>query len=219
MAVSEKNGRAARISFEAFFLFLVMLLLVGASLVLFRGSSFAWFSNNRQNGVRGMQTEVSGAGITIEYYKQSPDGEGYLPLLRPEEIFSGMMPGDSVRLLVRYTSHAEADISLSVRLSVPEGGEVPLTIGGRYYYLSTQLKVVETGEFLLAPPDDLLSYGAPVAPTDTELGTVTVPAGGEAELAFSVMLVNYPDTDQSAYQGFGTGGEETCYRQILSDLR
>jgi hypothetical protein len=111
-------------------------------------------------------------------------------------------------------------VTFAVRLEVPEGGELPLVIDGRYYYLSTQLKLIERDLFLTPPPNDRLAYDSPVTPTDTGVGEVTVPAGGTAELIFTVTLVNYPDLDQSAYQGFGTlGAGEACHRRIVSAVK
>ena len=219
--MKEREGRrTARLSAEAFLMVLLFLFLIGAAAVLFRSSSFAWFSRNMEVDVRGMQTQINGADILVSYYKSDPSGEGFLPMTDPGELFAGMMPGDSVRIKAAYRSLVDEDTVVSVRMTLPEGGEKALEIDGRYYYLSTQLKVVERDTFLLAPPPDRLGYDAPVALTDTALGEVTVPARGEAELIVTVVFVNYTDLDQSVYQGFGDdSGGEHCYRILESVLR
>ena len=217
---TDEGRLAVRLSCRAFVSFLVLLLLIGSALILSNRGSLAWFSRNRESGVSGMQVEVEGLGVSAEYYAASPAGGEFLPLTDPESLFAGMMPGDSIAVKVVYRSHAEEDVTLSVRLALPKEGETPLELDGRYYYLSTQLKLVEKDVFLLAPPPDRLAYDVPAVPSDIALGDVAVPAGGEAFLLFTVMLVNYDDLDQSAYQGFGTaevGG--SCYRRIFAEAK
>ena len=211
--MQKKERRLAlRISAEAFLMFFVMTLLLLAALALFQDGSFAWFSRNVKNKVGGMQTTVDGVDITVSYYKENTDGE-FVPFSMPEELLAGLMPGDSVRIRVDYQSHADRDVTLAVRLAPTEDGDTPLVLDGRYYYLATQLKHTETDAFLLAPPPDRIAYDAPAPITVTELGSVTVPAGGEASFYFGVSFVNYTDADQSAYQG-----HEGCYRQIISEI-
>lgn len=216
--MGKEKARTLRLTAEAFLLVLLLFALLGAAFVLFPGS-FAWLSRNQDISAGGMQVSVEGTEVTVTYYRAVGEGD-FLPLASPEEMLEGLLPGDSVRLKAEYTSLTEEDVTLAVRLEVPEGGELPLVIDGRYYYLSTQLKLAERDAFLTPPPPDRLSYAAPVTPTDTEVGEVTVPAGGTAELIFTVTLVNYPDLDQSAYQGFGSlGAGETCYRHVVSVVK
>ena len=203
---------AMRLSVEGFVMLIVLILLFLATLVLFQDGSFAWFSRNEKNDIGGMQVKVESVDITVEYYKAVGDGD-FEPLSSPEDLFAGMLPGDSVRIRVDYRSHATEDIVLAVRLAPTEDGDAPLEIDGRYYYLATQLKVVETDEFILTPPDDLVAYDAPVPVPVTELGEVTVPAAATASFTFTVIFVNHPDADQSAYQG--TLG---CYRTVVSEI-
>ena len=211
--MSGKDRRfAMRLSAEGFVMLIVLILLFLAALVLFQDGSFAWFSRNMKNDVNGMQVKVDSVEITVKYYKAVGDGV-FEPLASPEDIFAGMMPGDSVTIRVDYGSYAEHDVTLAVRLESTEDGDTPLEIDGRYYYLATQLKIVETDEFILTPPDDKIAYDAPVPVPVTELGEVTVPAGSTASFSFTVTFVNHPDADQSAYQG--TLG---CYRTIVSAI-
>ena len=211
--MSGKDRRLAmRLSAEGFIMLIVLILLFLATLVLFQGGSFAWFSRNEKNNVGGMQVKVDSVEITVRYYKAVGDGD-FEPLASPEELFAGMMPGDSVTIRVEYESHAAEDTVLAVRLEPTEDGDAPLEIDGRYYYLATQLKIEETDEFILTPPDDLVAYDAPVPVPVTELGEVTVPAGATENFEFTVTFVNHPSADQSAYQD--TRG---CYRRIVSEI-
>ena len=203
---------AMRLSAEGFIMLIVLILLFLATLVLFQDGSFAWFSRNVKNNVGGMQVKVDSVVITVKYYKAVGDGN-FVPLASPEDLFAGMMPGDSVKIRVDYESHAAEDTLLAVRLEPTEDGDSPLEIDGRYYYLATQLKIKEIDEFILTPPADRVSYDAPVHVPVTELGEVTVPAGSSASFIFTVTFVNYPDADQSAYQG--TLGS---YRTIVSEI-
>ena len=59
----------------------------------------------------------------------------------------------------------------------------------------------------------MLFGGVACARDQAELGEVTVPAGSSASFTFTVTCVNYPDADQSAYQG--TLG---CYRTVVSEI-
>ena len=204
--------RAIEMSIQGFLMLVLMTFVLLASLVLLGDGSFAWFSRNTKNSVRGMQTKVDSIEILVKYYK-STDGVDFVALTSPEDLFADMMPGDCVWVRADYTSYADTDETLAVRLEPTEDGDTPLVLDGRYYYLATQLKIEETDEFILTPPGDRIAYDAPVAVPVTELGEVTVPAGGEASFLFCVTFVNYPDADQSAYQG--TVG---CYRTVVSEI-
>ena len=216
--MGSERVRALRLTAEALLVIVLFLALLGAAFVLFPGS-FAWLSRNEEVGGGGMQVTIEGTNVSVTYYKAVGDGD-FIPLSSPEDMFSGLLPGDTVRIKAEYVSGANKAVDLALRLTVPEGGEIPLVIDGRYYYLSTQLKLDEQDVFLLTPPDDRLAYDTEQAPTATEVGEVTVPAGGTAELVFTVLFVNYPDLDQSAYQGFGTlGSGEACYRRRVSVVK
>lgn len=200
-------------------LFIVTVLLIVSSVVVFRPRSFAWFADNREVGAGGMQLAADTLDITMTYYIKGPFDTEYVKIETFESVFDGLMPGDTVWLKVAYESGEAADHSVKVYLDSFDGCETPLLIDGRYYYFSTQLKAVELDKFLLAPPADKLSYEAQQTLPSLELGTLTAAANSVSEFEFSVQFVNYTDVNQNAYQGFGTLGEgERCYRVISSEF-
>lgn len=197
-------------------LFLVSGLLIVSSVILFRPQSFAWLADNREVNGGGMQVTVDTLDIEASYYCKGPDDADYVEMNSLESAFAGLLPGDTVWVKILYESRENMDHTALVYLSTFDGCEVPLVIEGRYYYLGTQLKVMETGEFFLEPPADYLSYDDEQSLSDMELGEVQLPAGETAEFEFSVQFVNYADVNQSAYEHFGSAGNECCYRTVTS---
>ncbi len=200
-------------------LFFISVLLIVSSAVLFRPDSLAWFADNDTVNANGMQVKADKLDITIAYYRKGPADLEYVEIESFDSLFDGLLPGETVKLKVAYDSKEEKEESVTVSLSVFEGCEVPLIIGDKYYYFGTQLKVLETDEFLMAPPADYIAYEEDETPSDIELGSVTLTANSVTEFEFSIQFINYPDIDQNAYQGFGTHGEgECCLRTITSDF-
>lgn len=198
-------------------LFFISVLLVVSSAVLFRPNSFAWFADNDTVNANGMQVKADKLDITIAYYRKAPSDAEYVEIESFDCLFDGILPGETVKLKVAYDSKEANEESVTVYLSAFDGCEVPLILEGKYYYFGTQLKVLETDEFLLEPSADYLSYEEEQVPSDIELGSITLAANSVTEFEFSIQFVNYPDIDQNAYQGFGALGEgECCFRKITS---
>ena len=200
-------------------LFLMSALLIVSTVILFRPRSFAWFGSNDKVTGEGMQVNLDTLDITMTYYSKTSSDAEYEKINSFANIFDGLVPGDTVWIKVVYANGENKDHSGTVYLSGFDGCENPLVIEGRYYYLSSQLKVVKTGEFLMPPPTDFVSYDSQQSVSQVQVGTVDIAANSSAELEFSVQFVNYTDVDQNAYKNFGSVGTEHCYRIILSDFR
>ena len=200
-------------------LFFVSGILIVAFLALLGPWSMAWFATNKEVSGSGMQVKVDGLDITISYYCKGPTDADYLKTDSLKNVFEGLLPGDTVWIKIKYDNGENVDRSVKVYLSCFDGCEAPLVIDGRFYYLSTQLKVVQTGDFLLNPPIDSLSYETEQSLSDLKVGELTIPSGASDELEFSIQFVNYTDVDQSAYMNFGNIGSECCNRIITSDFR
>ena len=199
-------------------LFLMSVMLIVTFLTLLRPWSMAWFATNKEVNGNGMQVKVDGLDITISYYCKGPTDADYLKTDSLKNVFEGLLPGDTVWIKIKYDNGENVDRSVKVYLSCFDGCEAPLVIDGRFYYLSTQLKVVQTGDFLLNPPSDSLSYETAQSLSELKVGELTIPSGASDELEFSIQFVNYTDVDQSAYMNFGNIGSECCNRIITSDL-
>lgn len=200
-------------------LFFVSGILIVAFLALLGPWSMAWFATNKEVSGSGMQVKVDGLDITISYYCKGPADADYVEIDSLDNVFDGLLPGDTVGIKIKYENGESVDRSAKVYLSCFDGCEAPLVIDGRFYYLSTQLKVVQTGDFLLNPPIDSLSYETEQSLSDLKVGELTIPSGASDELEFSIQFVNYTDVDQSAYMNFGNIGSECCNRIITSDFR
>lgn len=200
-------------------LFLMSVMLIVTFLTLLRPWSMAWFATNKEVNGNDMQVKVDGLDITISYYCKGPTDADYLKTDSLKNVFEGLLPGDTVWIKIKYDNGENVDRSVKVYLSCFDGCEAPLVIDGRFYYLSTQLKVVQTGDFLLNPPIDSLSYETEQSLSDLKVGELTIPSGASDELEFSIQFVNYTDVDQSAYMNFGNIGSECCNRIITSDFR
>lgn len=197
----------------------IFVLLVISSVILFRPDSLAWFADNKNVNANGMQVEIEKLDITMTYYRKGPSDTDYVKIDSFESVFDGLVPGDTVWLKIAYDSKESKEYSVTVYLDSFDGCEAPLIIDGRYYYYGTQLKILETGEFLLSPPADSISYESESQPQDRKIGTVSLSANSITEYEFSIHFVNYSDKDQNAYQNFGSLGEgECCYRVITSVL-
>ena len=194
-------------------------MLIVTFLMLLRPWSMAWFATNKEVNGNDMQVKVDGLDITISYYCKGPTDADYLKTDSLKNVFEGLLPGDTVWIKIKYDNGENVDRSVKVYLSCFDGCEAPLVIDGRFYYLSTQLKVVQTGDFLLNPPIDSLSYETEQSLSDLKVGELTIPSGASDELEFSIQFVNYTDVDQSAYMNFGNIGSECCNRIITSDFR
>ena len=173
----------------------IFVLLVISSVILFRPDSFAWFANSKNVNSSGMQLEIEKRDITMTYYRKGPSDTDYVKIESFESVFDGLVPGDTVWLKIAYDSKASRDHSVTVYLDSFDGCEAPLIIDGRYYYYGTQLKILETGEFLLSPPADSISYESESQPQDRKIGTVSLSANSitEASENLEISLENAPE--------------------------
>ena len=214
-----KKKAKLKLFFAFISLFSASVLLILSSIVLFRPNSLAWFASNMNLSANGMQVNVDKLDITMTYYRKGPSDADYVQIQSFESIFDGLFPGDTVSLKVTYDSKEAEEHNVTVYLSGFDGCEVPIVIDERYYYFGSQLKIVETDEFLLTPPADFVSYDAEQECAAKTVGTVTIPAKSTADFEFSIQFVNRADTDQNAYQGFGSLGlGERWYRNISSEF-
>lgn len=203
-------------------LFFVSGILIVAFLALLRPWSMAWFATNKEVSGSGMQVKVDGLDITISYYCKGPADADYVEIDSLDNVFDGLLPGDTVGIKIKYENGESVDRSAKVYLSCFDGCEAPRVKDGKYYYLSTQLKVLGKDEFLMTPPDDLLSYETEQNLSDLSdllIGELTIPSMNSKEFEFSIQFVNYSNKDQSVYVNFGNEESECCNRIITSDFR
>ena len=196
---------------------LSLLVMITISLVILCSpDTFAWFANNEEVYSNGMQLKVDTLNITMTYYRKGPSDSEYEKINSFASIFSDLVPGDEVSVKIVYDSKEDEDYSASISLDSFDDCETPVVIDGKYYYLASQLKIVKTDEFLLEPPENLLSYDQPQTLSNLTVGTLTVAANSESEFEFTVRFENYLDVNQDAYQNFGVDNDGKCYRIITT---
>ena len=201
---------ALKIYGEALLLLLLLALLSVGILYIFKPDSLAWFSKNEQVTSGGTTLDTDAVAVTMQVYAKGPRDDDFVAIASLDHIFSDLMPGERVTFRVEITNNENTPYTVGVAF---EAFETPLVLDGRYYYLSTQLRIVETGEYLLAPPTDFLSYESEMALENKTADSVTVPADSTAETTFTLEFVNYADIDQNAYQGFGESA--FCTRKLI----
>lgn len=193
----------------------VFCLLVTSTIALFGNGTLGWFGSNDEVSASNMQTSIRGTNVELSYYAMGPDDTEYTEITSFAHIFEGLVPGDTVRLKVKYVSTDDRDLLISPYLDYEDGCETPLVVDGRYYYLSSQLTV--DGTPMLSGTADGLSFDSAKTPEDISLPSFTLNAGATYELEFSVSFQNL-DIDQSVYENFGSSDAgEKCFRVIHSD--
>jgi hypothetical protein len=197
---------------------LLLSLIVFSVFVLSDQESHAWFTTNKEASANNLQLKAEDLDISIAYYRKGAHESEYTRIDSFSSVFDGMMPGDTVSLKVEYTSNEARAYKATVCFDCPDGCEAPLLQNEKYYYFGTQLKINATGEFLVTPPTDFLSYTSPQVPERLELGTLEIAAGASSYIEVQITFVNYDDVDQSIYQGFGSNGDAVCYRVISSSF-
>ena len=106
--------------------------------------------------------------------------------------------------------------------------ETPLVLDDKYYYLSTQLKIVEISvngqsvqddKYLMTPPTDKLAYDAEQTVENVLIAQFDLLASQTATVEVTVEFVNYADVDQNVFQGFGKGSENAgkCFRKFKKE--
>lgn len=202
----------------------LLLCLAGCSIVIVCNSSVAWLISNKNLDAGGMPLSIEDIGITEEYYYKNGSSEEYRKLTDSEKIFDGLLPGDAVSVRAIYENISEKSRNVTLDFTVPSSGEIPLVANGKYYYLSTQLRITEINNngsisspnvFLLTPPGNLIYFEEAQTPTDIHIADFSIAPGERVTVEFTVEFVNYTDIDQNVYQGFGQGGER-CFRHIVA---
>ena len=126
-----------------------------------------------------------------------------------------------------YTDNSAENRALSVYLGLlATDVETPLVLDGKYYYLSTQLKIVaisvngaaqsvQDDKFLMTPPADKLAYDAEQTVENVLIAQFDLLASQTATVEVTVEFVNYADVDQNVFQGFGNGAGK-CFRKFIA---
>lgn len=197
---------------------LVLVALLVSSVALLYSYSLAWIATNDTVFTGNMQLKATSFDITMTYYKKGQDDAEYTEITSFASIFEGILPGETVWLKVAYDSKEDEERTADLYLDSFDGCEQYILDDGKYYYFSSQLKIVETDEFLLTPSANLLYYDREQPLPRVRVGEVTIAENSVTEFEFSVQFHNYIDVDQSAYQGFGTTRDEFCYRTITTDF-
>ncbi len=196
---------------------IVVFCLLSVSLVAFLfNDSLGWFASNNSVDAHNMQVSITGTDVHIEYYYKTSDMNDFAVMSTPEQMFSGLVPGDMVDVRVLYVSEDRRNLQITTNLDYESEYEIPLVLEDKYYYFSSQLKLNGT-TFLLDGADGGLSFDSEQTPSDIELGQFVLSAGAEYVLEFSIEFVNL-DVSQDLYQNFGASDStERCYRVIHSE--
>lgn len=213
-----KNTASGKMVSHMVSLSLVMIALIVSSVTLLRSLSAAWFAENKKVDAENMQVKADSFDITMTYYRKDKNDSDYVEIDSFNNIFEGMLPGDIVWLKIAYDSKEDVSHNATVFMSSFDECEKPIRIGENYYYFSSQLKIMETNQYLLDPPQNSVSYTQEQSLPNREIGDVSVKANTITEFEFSIQFVNYTDVDQNTYQNFGLIADEFCYRIITSDF-
>ena len=130
---------------------LVLLVVLGASLLVYFNRTLGWFADNRNVSASGAEVTLAQYGIEGTYFAKGANETEFSPILPRGFVFSGIAPVQRISLQARYVNNSAENRALSVYLGLLANEvETPLVLDGKYYYLSTQLKIVEifvNGEF------------------------------------------------------------------------
>lgn len=209
---------------------LVVVVVLTLSVIFYSMPYLAWFSENENVTASGAAVSIKDYGISDEYYYKTASDEEYKEITTWDHVFKGLCPGDSVSIKAVYTNNSAETHGLIVYFGLSVGSsETPIEKDGKYYYLSTQLKITEIlkdGEiqsvsgdgYLMKPPADKIAYDTEQTAENVLIAkNISLTSGGRATVEFTVEFVNYPNVDQNVYQGFGNGnGNESCYRQLIA---
>ncbi len=220
---------------------LFCLLLVSVAILM--NNSVAWFSHNKEVTAGGASVTLKELGVDATYYVVDAKGTRTDIVQETDwrHIFQDLGPGDTVTIGATYSSADQANHTLKVYFKALE--EVPLTKTvknesgvdqTRYYYLGSQLKVVDAnkvisdtqkettvvGEFLVTPSDNQIYHTTQATPNEIALTPTAFQITSESPCTweFTVEFVNLPTVDQNDYQGFGkdTTKEEKCWWQLIA---
>ncbi len=235
-STAEKKRLLIKTGFTAISLLLVLIL----GIYVLAGDTFAWFSANKDSNAGGMNIRPEGLDITASYSYQGVGMTDFAAVTSWEELFSGMVPGDSVCLKAVYENNMSKAYTASLFFSPEQNGEIPLYTDfdrdgtNELYYFGSQLQITavtqqnstatvtgsdNVGAFLVAnPTNDTVSFAQAQTVTDTLIAQgLTLPAHdgtnpGTLTVTVTVTFLYLPTINQNAYQGFGTSdaGERCC---------
>lgn len=205
---------------------LVLLVVLGASVLVYFNRTLGWFADNRNVSASGAEVALAQYGIEGTYFAKGAN-EVEFSQIDGDFVFSGIAPGQRVSLQARYTNNSAENRALSVYLGLlATDVETPLVLDGKYYYLSTQLKIVaisvngaaqsvQDDKFLMTPPADKLAYDAEQTVENVLIAQFDLLASQTATVEVTVEFVNYADVDQNVFQGFGNGAGK-CFRKFIA---
>lgn len=210
------------------FALVIATVLLACCAVLFIGKSgFGWFSQNQTTQGGGTQISLISDHLQAEY-KMAGDTE-YLSLLESGNISMAEMgaPGDTAEINVRFTNLAEKATTISEFgiFKPTQEEELPKTVDGVDYYLSTQItvsleQVAIGGQIQPAVFQEPVYLGQMIDGTfhaqTINLLTADVPLGiGEyCEFTIKFTFVNKQE-NQNQYKGFGDG-QGICTRKFYA---
>ena len=205
---------------------LVLLVVLGASLLVYFNRTLGWFADNRNVSASGAEVALAQYGIEGTYFAKGAN-KAEFSQIKGEFVFSDIAPGQRISLQARYVNNSAENRALSVYLGLLANEvETPLVLDGKYYYLSTQLKIVaisvngadqsvQADKFLMNPPADKLAYDAEQTAENVLVAQFDLLASQTATVEVTVEFVNYVDVDQNVFQGFGKGAEN-CFRKFIA---
>ncbi|MGN1066759.1 MAG: hypothetical protein ACI4QH_03010 [Candidatus Fimimonas sp.] len=203
---------------------LVLLVVLGASLLVYFNRTLGWFADNRNVSASGAEVTLAQYGIEGTYFAKGAN-EAEFSQKDGDFGFGGIAPGQQVSMQARYVNNSTETRTLSVYLGLLANEvETPLVLDDKYYYLSTQLKIVaisvngqsvQENKFLMTPPTDKLAYDAEQTVENVLVAQFDLLASQTVTVEVTVEFVNYADVDQNVYQGFGNG-TENCFRKFIA---
>lgn len=207
---------------------LVLLVVLGASVLAYFNRTLGWFADNCNVSANGAEVALAQYGIEGTYFVKGANDAEFSQKDR-DFVFGGIAPGQQVSMQARYVNNSTETRTLSVHLGLlATDAETPLVLDGKYYYLSTQLKIVkifvngveqsvQDDKFLMTPPADKIAFDAEQTTENVLIAQFDLPASQTATVEVTVEFVNYADVDQNVYQGFGNGTKkENCIRKFIT---
>ncbi len=214
--------------------------LLAAVTVAFLGTTFGWFSENKTVQAQGMSIR-SDDGFDTEQYYQKEDGT----VLGDDatNIFTGLRPGDKVKLQVVVKNNEQVPLTLKLVLEAASEAEADnyYEENGKYHYFGTQLRLSsmkisgedhlnenETNFYLLKLDDSQYTNGLQPTSLDAKLDLSTqsnrdisdvieMAAGEEIVIDLEFEFVDNNE-NQNAYINFGAAGTEKealSYSQVI----
>lgn len=206
---------------------MVLFVVLGVNAIIYFSRAFAWFADNRKVQTNGATVNLAGFGISDVYFSKGVGAAEFTEISSWDHVFQNLNPGESVSIKAQYTNDSDKTHVLNVYFGLDDDSkETPLVKDGKYYYLSTQLKITDITlngvaqsiaeeKFLMTPPADKIAYDTEQAVQNVFIAEIPLLSGESATVEITVQFINYSDVDQNDYQGFGKG-TESCFRQLIA---